>query len=204
MVSCSIVPAASLTCCEGLVAEVLLRDQAHRVTDIWGGTMKLPRRKFLHLVAGTPGAGGLASRVLSLSDGRCASSFLSCRPGIRQRCAHGSIAVGRWAIIRHREPDRRRRQYRHRAAVHAAGRLRWCFPACRAHSTRRYKKLNFDFVKAPVASISGGYVMVVNPSVPRRSRNSSPTPKTIRARSTWHRPATGRYQFGDIQDDGRC
>ena len=59
-----------------------------------------------------------------------------------------------------------------------------------------YEKLNFNFISdiAPVAGIIGGpLVMVVNPSVPAKTRfpNSSPMPKPILARSTWGRPGSG-------------
>ena len=54
----------------------------------------------------------------------------------------------------------------------AATATRFCLPSHQAQLTRRYKKLNFDFIQdiAPVASIAGGpYVMVINPSVPAKT-----------------------------------
>ena len=59
-----------------------------------------------------------------------------------------------------------------------------------------YKNLGFDFIRdiAPVASFMRvPLVLEVNPHCRRqRFPNSSPTPRPIRARSTWRRPATAR------------
>jgi tripartite-type tricarboxylate transporter receptor subunit TctC len=58
-----------------------------------------------------------------------------------------------------------------------------------------YDKLNFNFIRdiAPVATISRNtHVMAVHPSIPAKTvPGSSPIPRQIRARSTWHRPAAG-------------
>jgi len=57
-----------------------------------------------------------------------------------------------------------------------------------------YDNANADFARdiAPVTSlVRGPLVMEVNPSFPaKRFPNSLRTPKPIRARSTWHRPAS--------------
>ena len=59
-----------------------------------------------------------------------------------------------------------------------------------------YEKLNFDFMRdmLPVAGIcQAPAVFAINSSVParpRRSPSSSPTPRPIRAGSTWGRPAS--------------
>ena len=61
-----------------------------------------------------------------------------------------------------------------------------------------YEKLNFNFIRdiAPVASIMRVplVMVVIHRSRPRRFPSSSPTPRPIRARSTWRRPATGHAQ----------
>ena len=73
-----------------------------------------------------------------------------------------------------------------------------------------YDKLNFNFIRdiAPVAGIvRAPHVMVViHPFRPRRFPSSSPTPKPIRARSTWRRPeleASPHLAGRAVQDDGR-
>jgi hypothetical protein len=59
-----------------------------------------------------------------------------------------------------------------------------------------YEKLNFNFIRdiAPVASVSRDFlILVAHPSVPANTiPNSSPTPRRIQARSTWHQAASGR------------
>ena len=56
-----------------------------------------------------------------------------------------------------------------------------------------YDKLGFVFLRdiAPVAGVVRGPLVrwSIRPSPPRPSRSSSPTPKPIRARSTWRQPA---------------
>jgi tripartite-type tricarboxylate transporter receptor subunit TctC len=58
-----------------------------------------------------------------------------------------------------------------------------------------YERLNFNFIRdiAPIAGIIRfSNVIVVLPSFPARTLPvSSPTPRPIKARSIWHRPATG-------------
>src|SRR5262249_13145323 len=101
---------------------------------------------------------------------------LSGRPSQRhRRAAHGSIAVrAPRPAIRHREPDGRRRQYRHRKR--RAGNTRRPYAPLRglsnAMNATLYNKLNFNFIReiTPVASIGGApYVMVVHPSVPAKT-----------------------------------
>jgi tripartite-type tricarboxylate transporter receptor subunit TctC len=62
-----------------------------------------------------------------------------------------------------------------------------------------YDKLNFNFVRdiAPVASVARvPLVMEVNPSVPAKTvPNLSPTPRPIRARSTWRPVATAPHRM---------
>ena len=65
---------------------------------------------------------------------------------------------------------------------------------CNAINATLYDKLNFNFIRdiAPVAGIiRAPNVMEVNPSVPAKTvPSSSPTPRPIRASSTWRRLAT--------------
>ena len=61
-----------------------------------------------------------------------------------------------------------------------------------------YDKLNFNFIRdiAPVAGIirTPNVMVVIRRCRRRRFRSSSPTPRPIRASSTWRRPATARSQ----------
>ena len=58
-----------------------------------------------------------------------------------------------------------------------------------------YTNLNFNLIRdiTPVASIAGTSYTCwsINHSRPKRFPSSSPMPKPIQARSTWHRPAMG-------------
>ena len=58
-----------------------------------------------------------------------------------------------------------------------------------------YEKLNFNLIRdiAPVAGVGlAPYIVTLTPSFqPRLFPSSSPTPKLIRAKSTWRRPAPG-------------
>src|SRR6516165_1199653 len=61
-----------------------------------------------------------------------------------------------------------------------------------AINTSLYEKLNFNFIRdiAPVASVVSW--RSIHHCRPRPFPNSSHTPRPIRARSTWHRPASAR------------
>jgi tripartite-type tricarboxylate transporter receptor subunit TctC len=141
--------------------------------------MKLPRRRFLHLVAGAaalPAVSGLAHaqayptrpvRIIvpfpagqaSDSVARLMAQSLSERLGqsfvIENRTGAGGN-IGTEAVV-HAPPD---------------GYTLVLSGLSSTFNTALYKKLSFDFAQdiAPVASIGGGpYVMVVNPLVPAKT-----------------------------------
>ena len=180
--------------------------------------MKLPhRRQFLHLAAGAaalPAVSRLArAQTYPTRPVRIIVGFRAWRRSRHHRAPHGSMALGAaWPAIRHREPAGRGHQYRHRGGREGA--RRWLHAAhggVRRHAINAtlYDKLNFDFIRdiAPVAGIvAGPNVMVVNPSVPATTvPSSSLTPRPIRARSTWRRPASELRPRvrRTVQDDGR-
>jgi tripartite-type tricarboxylate transporter receptor subunit TctC len=141
--------------------------------------MKLPRRKFLHLVAGAvalpavsrlahaqayptrpvrvivPFPAGQATDSIARLVGQSLSERLGQAFVIENRTgAAGNI--GTEAVV-HAPPD---------------GYTLLLVGLSSAFNAALYKRINFDFIRdiAPVASIGGGpYVMVVNPSVPART-----------------------------------
>ena len=131
--------------------------------------------------------------------GPCASSW-AVTPGSPQDvlvAPDRAMAVGTARpAVRHREPAGRRHQYRDRGggAAPADGYTLLLVGPSNAINATLYDKLSFNFMRdiAPVAGlVRVPHVMVVNPAVPARpSRSSSPTPRPIRARSTWRRPAS--------------
>jgi tripartite-type tricarboxylate transporter receptor subunit TctC len=161
--------------------------------------MKLPRRNFLHLVAGAaalpaisraaraqayparpvrvivPFAPAGTTDILARLIGQWLSERLGQQFVIDNRPGGGGN-IGTEAVVR-ASPD---------------GYTLLLVGAWNAINATLYDKLNFNFIRdiTPVASIGGvPYVMVINPSLPaRRSRSSSPTPRPIQAGSTWRRP----------------
>jgi hypothetical protein len=134
---------------------------------------------------------------------------LSASPG-----ANSSWAGGRQFVRHHGPPDRQfmsdklSQQFVVEAAPGAAGNIATEFVARAAPdgytlllvnaqntiNAALYDKLNFDFL-ADIAPVGGidivPLVMEVNPSVPPTPfPSSSPTPRPIRASSTWRRPAS--------------
>ena len=106
----------------------------------------------------------------------------------------GSMAVGAAGpTVRRREPSGREHQYRDRGGrARAPRRLHALLvDLANAINATLYDKLNFNFIRdiAPVAGIvRSPYVMVVNHRFrPRRFPSSSPMPRPIPVRSTWHR-----------------
>jgi tripartite-type tricarboxylate transporter receptor subunit TctC len=165
--------------------------------------MKLPRRKFLHLTAAAAALSAVSrlawaqaypTRPVRIIVGQAAGSgsdtvarligqFLSERLGqpfvIENRPgAGGNIATE--AVVRS-PPD---------------GYTLLLLNSANTINATLYEKLNFDFIRdvAPISRLATiSFVMEVNPSVPTKtSLSSSPTPRPIQARSTWHRPAAGR------------
>ena len=169
--------------------------------------MKLPRRRqFLQSGRGRCRAVGM-SRVAQgrkpIRRGRC-SAIVGYPAGgghRHRRAPDGSTAVGAARpAIRHREPARRR----HGNIAHRGGRAR---ASGRLHASGCRRRLNainatlvrqaqFQFHSATSrrsrASIreSPCHAGAIHRFQPRRFPSSLPTPRPIRARSTWRRPAT--------------
>ena len=164
--------------------------------------MKLPRRTFLHLAAGAaalPAVSRIAwaqaypSRPVRIDRRLCRR-----RRGRHHRAPDRSMAVGAARpAIRHREPAGRRRQYRHRGGrACAAGRLHAAAgQRRRTRSTRRSTTSSISISSATsrrsrASSACPTSWRSIHRFRPRRFPSSSPTPRPIRARSTWRRPAT--------------
>ena len=164
--------------------------------------MKLPRRTFLHMAAGAAalpamsriaGAQAYPTRPVRIIVGQAAGSgsdtvarligqFLSERLGqpfvVENRPgAGGNIATE--AVVRS-PPD---------------GYTLLLVNSSNTINATLYDKLNFDFIRdiAPISEIapSPSSWRLIHRFRPRPSQSSSPTPKPIQARSTWHRPAAG-------------
>ena len=164
--------------------------------------MKLPRRRqFLHLAAGA--AALPASRASQgrkpIRRGRCDRSLAFQRRRHRHRHTPDGSSLSRAArpAIRHREPARRRRQYRDRGGrARAAGRLHAPLVSIRlTQSTRHSMTSSISISSATCAGRghrSAGPLSwwCIHRFQPRRFPNSLPMPRPIRARSTWRRPAT--------------
>jgi tripartite-type tricarboxylate transporter receptor subunit TctC len=143
------------------------------------GTLKLPRRQFLHLVAGAaalpvlsriaraqayptrpvriivPFPAGQASDTIARLLGQSLSERLGQPFVIENRTGAGGN-IGTESVVR-ATPD---------------GYTLLLVSVSSAMNATLYKKINFNFIReiAPVASIGGApYVMVVNPSVPAKT-----------------------------------
>ena len=148
-------------------------------SDLWSITVKLPRRKFLHLTAGIGAlavvphpawaqtypsrpvhiivglAAGSAADIMARLIGQSLSERLGKPFVIENRVgAGGSLAA---EVVARASPD---------------GYTLLLNGSQDAVSATMYQKLNYDFIRdfAPVASIaSGPLVLVVNPSFPART-----------------------------------
>ena len=163
--------------------------------------MKLPRRQFLHLAAGAAALPAV-SRIARAQayPARPVRLIVGFAPGGSTdiaRAPDGSMAVGAARpAVRHREPAGRRHQYRHRGGrAVAAGRL-YAPPGQRrrTRSTRRSTTSSTSISSAtsrrsPASAARPSSWWSIRRFRPRRSPSSSPMPRPIRARSTWHRPA---------------
>ena len=103
----------------------------------------------------------------------------------------GAVGAARPAV-RHREPAGRRHQHRApKRSSRGAGRLHDAArqPARNAstrRSTRSSTSISSATSRRSPASVASPIVMLVNPSLPAKTfPSSSPTPRPIRARSTW-------------------
>ena len=166
--------------------------------------MKLPRRQFLHLAAGAAAlpavsriaraqayptrpvriivgfAPGGATDIVARLMGQWLSERLGQQFVIENRPGAGGN-IGTEAVVR-APPD---------------GYTLLLVGAPNAINATLYDKLNFNFIRdiAPVAGIIRVPIRHGGQSIgsrPRRFPSSSPTPRPIRARSTWRRPATER------------
>ena len=165
--------------------------------------MKLPRRSFLSLAAG-------AAVLPAASRIACAQAYPT-RP-VRLIVPFGAGGapdilarlVGQWLsdrlgqpfIVENRPGANGNLGTQGVIEAPADGNMLLLASFANVVNTSIYQNLNFDFIRdtAPVAGISRDPdVMVVSPVVPGKisSRNSSPTPRPIRARSTWDRRASG-------------
>jgi tripartite-type tricarboxylate transporter receptor subunit TctC len=148
-------------------------------SDLWEGSMRLPRRKFLHLTVGAatlpfvsriaraqaypsrqvriidgfpPGAG---TDIIARLIGQWLSEHLG-QPFVIENRSGGAGNIAAEAVAR-APPD--------------GYTLLMVAPAMTANATL-YEKLNFNFIRdiAPIASIvREPYLMVVNPSVPAKT-----------------------------------
>ena len=165
--------------------------------------MKLPRRQFLHLAAGAAAlpavsriaraqayptrpvriivafpAGG-ATDIIARLMGQWLSERLG-QPFVIENRPGAGGNIGTEAVVR---------------APPTA--TRCCLSVLsNAINATLYEKLNFNFIRdiAPVASIGRAPLCHGGQSIGSGqdgSRSSSPTPRPIRARSTWRRPAAG-------------
>ena len=162
--------------------------------------MTLPRRQFLHLVAG-------AAALPALSRIARAQTYPT-RP-VRLVVAFAAVStiditarlLGQWLserlgqpfIIENRPGAGGNIGVEVVVRAPADGYTLLMVGANNFINTTLYEKLSFNFIRdiAPVASIIRmPLVMEVNPSVPVKFPSSSPTPTPIRARSTWRLAAT--------------
>ena len=176
--------------------------------------MKLPRRQFLHLAAGAAalpasrvaGAQDYPSRPVHIVVGYppggapdivARLSANGCRSG---SASHSSSRTGRApAAISDRGSRARAARRLYASAADATN----------AINATLYDNLNFNFVR----DIAGRWHHRACPSsgwsiplfLPKPFLNSLPTPRPIRARSTWRRLAAGTHPSGRraVQDDGR-
>jgi tripartite-type tricarboxylate transporter receptor subunit TctC len=164
--------------------------------------MKLPRRNFLHLVAG-------AAALPAVSRSATAQTYPSRPVRIVVTFPAGSTSdtlarpVGQWLSERLGQPfiiDNRPGAggtIGTEAVVRSPADGYTLLLVSGAHTVNEtlYDKLNFNFIRdiAPIAGISReNYVMVINPSFPGqdRCRVCRVWPMPIQARSTWPRPAS--------------
>jgi len=171
--------------------------------------MKLPRRQFLHLVAG-------ATALPVVSRVACAQAYPS-RPVriiVGQAAGSGSDIATR--LLGQRLSERLGQPFvvenrpgaggniATETVVRAApdGSTLLLVTAANAVNATLYDKLSFVFLRdiAPVAGIFRvPQVMEVNPSFPAKpSRNSLFLLRPIQARSTWPRPASDRRTMSPV------
>ena len=175
--------------------------------------MKLPRRQFLHLAAGAaalPAVSRIAWAQAYPSRPVRMSRLCRRRRGRHPRAPDRSMAVGAARpAIRHREPAGCRRQYRYRGGRESPpdGYTLLLTGTPNTINATLYDKLNFNFIRdiAPVAGIVRFPMVMgsIHRFRPRRFPSSSRTPRPIRARSIWRRPAMAARPHGRraIQDD---
>ena len=165
--------------------------------------MKLPRQTISASGRGRcRAAGRIAHRMganLSVAAGAHDRRLRRRRRDRHPRAPDRSVAVGAARpAIRHREPAGCRRQYRHRGGREVpAGRLH--APPGQAHQTRSTRRSTTNSISISSATSRRSLASSAFHSSwwsihrfrPRRFPSSSPTPRPIRARSTWRRPAMG-------------
>ena len=173
--------------------------------------MKLPRRQFLHLAVAAAIPAALRPAIgANLSDSAGAHHRrFSGRGRERYSCAPDGAVAQRtaWPAVHHREPARRRRQYRNRVrGACGAGRPHAAAGGFDERDQRvalRQAQLHFPprhragRQRRAHDRCHGGESVV---SGQDDSRTSSPTPRPIRARSIWHPPATGL----SVMSPGNC
>ena len=164
--------------------------------------MKLPRRNFLHLAAGTaalPAVSRIASaqayptRPVRIIVGFAPSGATDIMARLIGQWL--SERLGQQFIVENRPGAAS--NIATEAVVNAPpdGYTLLVATSVNAINATLYDKLNFNLIRdiVPVASIHREpFLVEVNPSVyrSRRSPNSSPMPKPIPARSTWRQPAS--------------
>ena len=164
--------------------------------------MKLPRRQFLHLAAGAaalPAASRIArAQAYPSRPVRIIVGFAAGGAADIARAPDRPVAVGAARpAIRHREPAGRRRQYRHRGG-RAMRRRRLYAPPGQSGDTRSTRRSTTSSIsissatsrRSPASSACRTSWRSIRRFRPGRFPSSSPTPRPIRARSTWRRPAS--------------
>ena len=174
-----------------------VRDEAGQPPHLLG------RRQFLHLAAGAaalPAVSRIAwAQAYPIAAGAHHRRLSRRRHDRHRRAPDGSMAVGAARpAIRHREPAGCRQQYRHRGGRACARRMaiRSFWSRRRTRSTRRSTTSSISISSATsrrsrASSACPTSWWSIHRFRPRRFPSLSPTPRPIRARSTWHRPASG-------------
>jgi tripartite-type tricarboxylate transporter receptor subunit TctC len=163
--------------------------------------MKLPRRKFLHLVAG-------AAALPAVSRIAWADTYPSRPVRLIVGFPAGNASDILARLIAHSLSERLGQQFVVENRPGAGGNVGTevvvkALPdgytlllvlSANANNATLYANLNFNFIRdiAPVASVvDAPYAMVVNPSVPAKTvPEFIGYAKANRASSTWHRPAS--------------
>ena len=164
--------------------------------------MRLPRRKFLHLAAGTAALSAVPRIARAQSyPTRPVHLIVGFPPG-------GAVditarMIGQWLserlgqfVIENRPGAGTNIATEVVVRAPADGHTLLMISPPAAINATLYENLNFNFIRdiAPVATaLQGPYILLITLQYrPRPFQSSSPTPKPIQARSAWRLPATAQ------------